>query len=219
MNKKQIVVGALTAIIGILLVSGIVVEKRLTDLRSHLDSRISQQSTVVRDIAMALSQNTTNDVFIKIVPECNVAEATVYETLLSSLDKGLSAGELSKLAVLFDKCGGVVAARRAGMSLTLQNQTNLLKELVAERHILGDYSSEESKFDRYVELSEVEDEISNQFMKLVEAQKQIIAALLTGVSQTTVSVEMIRTEAQKVRQELERLTAEVLSLRTELLTS
>jgi len=219
MNKKQLVIGALTAIIGIFLVSGVVVGKRLSDLRSHLDSRITEQSMVVREVALALAQNTTNADFIKIVPECSVTESTVYDTLLSSLDKGLSAIELSKLATLFDSCGSTVAARRAGMSLTLNHETALLQELAAERMLLGDFEIEETKVEQYVKLAETEQEISVQFLKLVEAQGQIIAALEASIPTTAVSVEAIRSEAQKVREELERLTAEVSTTRADLLTS
>jgi hypothetical protein len=219
MNKKHLLIGVITAIIGIIAVSGVVVEKRLSDLRDHLEARILEQSTVVSGVATALAQNITSPEFTKIVPECSVEESTVYDTLLSSLDKGLSPVELSKLDVLFDKCGGVVAARRVGMSLTLANETSLLKELTAERVLLGDYKSEEAKVEQFVKLSETENEISQQFMKLVQAQGQIIAALQANIPSTAVSLESIRSEAQVVREELERLTVEVSKLRGELLDS
>ena len=219
MNKKQILIGALTAVIGILLVSGVIVEKRLSDLRTHFEIRIAEQSSVVREVAEALAKNTTNEDFIKIVPECSMEESTVYDTLLSSLDKGLSVVELNRLDVLFDKCGGVVASRRAGMSLTLKKETALLQELVAGRLLLGDFKIEETKAEQYALLSKTEGEISMLFMKLVLAQGQIIAALQDDIPSTAVSVETIRAEAQKVREELNQLTDLVTTLRVDLLNT
>lgn len=219
MNKKQLLIGAVTAILGVILVSSLVVEKRLSDLRTHLDSRIAEQTTVVGEVAQALAKNTINEDLVKIIPECSTEESTVYDTLLSSLDKGLSAVELVKLDALFAKCGDVVAARRAGMSLLLNRETALLEELVVERDLLGDFKSEETNIEKFVKLAEAEQKVSVQFMTLVQAQGKIIAALKANIPATAVSVESIRAEAQVVREELDRLIVEVTTLRADLFNS
>ncbi len=216
MNKKQLLIGAMTAIVVIFLASGIVVEKRLSDLRDYLDNRIAEQVIVVSATALALAKNTTDEVFSEIVPECSVEDSTVYDTLLSSLDKGLSTPELTKLDTLFEKCGSVTARRRVGMSSILNSQNLMLQELSQERALLGEYSSESNKIEQFQELADTEQEISLQFMKLVQAQGQIITTLQANIPSTAVSVETIRAEAQSVREELERLTVLVTTLRSDL---
>ena len=72
-----------------------------------------------------------------IVPECVSIDIARYDSLLSSLDRGLAAAELIELKALFDRCGDTASMRRSVMTLTLAEEVKGLEMLVNHYEGLG----------------------------------------------------------------------------------
>lgn len=218
MKKKQIILGLLVGALSIYLLSNVIVEKKLSDLRSHLDNQIETQNVLVKELATTMGRGGVNDQIAGVVATCPSDEANQYDSLLASLDKGLSKNELQGLNILFKRCGSIPASRRAGMAMLLEREVFFLNEMVSERALLGDYEAESAKLSDWNNLVEKEKEISTLFFKLVEAQSEIISTLAAG-SATDTSIEAIQAEAQKVRDEMAEVTKSAHEIRTPLISA
>lgn len=216
MKNNQIIIGIIAGLVIVFIASSFVVEKRLQDARTNLDDKISSQEAKAVEMALIFSQGGITSEAANIVPECTNAEATQYDDLLSSLDKGLSRQSLEQLSILFKQCGNTVASRRAIMSLQLSKEVELLGFLVSERQSLGGYDEPALDIEKWNELVAMESEISHSFSQLVVEQGRIITALMENIPATSVTVENIRSTAQKVRESLNSVTAEAYELRAEL---
>jgi hypothetical protein len=217
MKKKQIILGLMVGALSIYLLSNVIVEKKLSDLRNHLDSKIEAQNVLVKELSTTIGRGGVNDQITAVVATCPSDEANQYDSLLSSLDQGLTKNELQGLNILFKRCGAIPASRRAGMSMLFEREVFFLNEMVSERALLGDYETEVAKLAEWNNLVTKEKEISVLFFKLVEAQNEIINTLAGG-SANGISIEEIQAEAQKVRDEMALVTESAHAIRTPLIS-
>jgi hypothetical protein len=219
MNRKQLLIGLLIGGILAYVVSDLIVDKRLHDLQTALDTEIEIQSAELQNIASVLGSGGSVPDINAFIKECPSAEMTQYDTLLSALDKGLSKYQLTELYKLFNRCGDTAASRRAGTALLLEKQVDLYTQLVTQRAALGSYEESVNTLSKWNLLVEKEKNISALFYSLVVAQEEILVALMENVSPTSLLVENIRARAQTVREELSVATQEVSELRATLIQS
>jgi hypothetical protein len=217
MNKKYIIVGLIIGVVAVYLLSSMILEKKIHGLQAHLDTMIKTQSSIVKDLALTMGRGGVNEKIAAIVAECPSGEANQYDTLLASLDKGLTKNELQGLNILFKRCGSVPASRRAGMSLLFEREVFFLGEIIRERSLLGNYSIEESNLADWNLLVEKEKEISKLFFELVEAQKQIISILAEG-GRPDLTIETIQGEAKRVQDEMATVTKGAYEVRRSLIS-
>lgn len=216
MNRNQIIGGLVVGLLVVYVSASVVVEKRMYDVRLHVDTKYEVQKEEVIKTASLLGKGATNEAVSQVVPECPLDELSKYDDLLSSLDKGLERTELEALETLFNRCGSVASGRRAGMALMLEKEVGFLSLLAEQKKNLGS----EEELDMIADwqtLAQKEMQISDLYTKLVQAQGAIINALLDDVAPTEIAVENIRAGAQKVREDLNVLTGEASALRTTLM--
>ncbi len=218
MNRKHIMIGLVIGGLLTYLVSGAIVNKRLENLRTTLDTDIEAQVTTLQEVAATLGRGGSTSEIDSFVKECPPYEMTQYDTLLSALDKGLNKVQLTELYSLFNRCGDTAASRRAGMTLLLEKEVEMLKQLVSERNLLGE-TEHIIPISDWQLLVEKEKEISGLFFELVSAQEEILVALMENVSPSSLLIENIRSRSQSVREELSVVTGDVSSLRAALTKS
>lgn len=218
MKNKQTMYGVIAGVLLVLICSSLVVEKRLHDTRASYDTLIMESELAVIDVAKEIGRGGVLGSVKEVILECPSDKNLKYDELLASLDKGLSANELQTLNDLFNQCGSIPAARRAVMSLILEQKVTLLEESVAHRSLLGKESYDDARLESWKTLVEKEKEISKQFYALVSLQSSIIKALVGGSSASSEAITTIQTEVQIVQQKLAAATAEASELRTALVT-
>lgn len=219
MNSKKIIVGVLAGAVIFYLITSFIVDRRLAALESKLMTDINTQLELVSTTATLLGRGGVNESVASIVPECASLDMARYDSLLASLDRGLSEPELIELKGLFDRCGDTASLRRAVMTLTLEEQVNNLVSLVNHYESLGKKFEPNTLVKDWTELIKLEQDISHHFNQLVVAQGNIIGALVSDTPSSSLTVENIRVEAETVRGKLTELTGIAAPLRSRLIKS
>lgn len=219
MKNKQVILGVLIGLVAMYALSSFVVQKRLSDLHTHLETKIEEQENIVKELALEIGRGDVSEKIEAVIKACPSAEATQYDILLSSLDKGLTKSDMQTLTVLFNRCGDIPASRRAGMTLLLEREVSFLNEMMQQRELLGYYNLDESTIADWKELVQKEQEISSLFLDLVDAQERIITALVLTGSPTGESIEAIQADATRIREKLSSISVEAAQLRTSLTSS
>lgn len=218
MQKKELLIGLILGVIVVFAASEYVVTKRMKALDSAASLELSGQIESAEEISKLLARGAAIGEVEQLIPECAVEEMVAYDSLLSSLDKGLAYADLVRLKDLFAVCGNVAAQRRSVMTLLLAERVEGMTSLVALKAESGQDVSE-YKLNEWQELVKKEQTISRLFVSLVDAQESIIVALLKNVPATSITVENIRASAQTLREEMITLTDDVTVLRSSLVTS
>lgn len=216
MNRKELIVGVLLGVVIIYVAVNFAVEKRLSAVDAETETKLLEVSDHSVELSKLLAQGAATVAVSQMVPDCPVEDMVAYDSLLSSLDKGLSYADTVKLSELFSGCGDVAAKRRSVMTLLLTEQVESMNNLATIRTAAKLEVVKEVDIEKWQELAKKEAQISDLFVRLVAAQESIIVALTKGVPATSITVENIRSSAQKLREEMITLTNEVVTLRTEL---
>lgn len=216
MNRKELIFGVLLGVVIIYVAVSFVVEKRLSAVDVETETKLMEVSDRSVELSKLLAQGAATVAVSQMVPDCPVEDMVAYDSLLSSLDKGLSYTDTVKLSELFSGCGDVAAKRRSVMTLLLTEQVESMNNLATIRTAAKLEPVDEVDIEKWQELAKKETQISDLFVRLVMAQESIIVALTKGVPATSITVENIRSSAQKLREEMITLTNEVVTLRTEL---
>lgn len=216
MNRKELIVGVLLGVVIIYVAVNFVVEKRLSAVDFETEAKLLEVSDRSVELSKLLAQGAATVAVSQMVPDCPVEDMVAYDSLLSSLDKGLSYADTVKLSELFSSCGDVAAKRRSVMTLLLAEQVEEMQNLADVRSVAKLETISGVDIAKWQELAKKETQISELFVRLVTAQESIIVALTKGVPATSITVENIRSSAQKLREEMITLTNEVVTLRTEL---
>lgn len=217
MNKKYIIAGLILGTILIYSFSTIIVNKKTEAVKNIITDKIENQIMIVSESATVLGNGSVSSDVDSIVPKCNYSDLTKYDTLLSSLDKGLSKSNIIELKSLFDRCGDNASNQRSVMALKLNQEVNNLDNLIFVSVELEDDKKLLDTLSKWKKLSELEIKIADLFSDLVFAQNEIINTLLGNVSSNVRSVEEIRMEAQSIRNNLTTVTEEASKLRAELI--
>ena len=220
MKNKQILRGALAGLLIVFICSSLVIEKRLHDVRTALDTAIEAQEKVVIDIAPEIgSENRPEFSSIEgLIAGCKSGESQEYDELLATLDKGLTQANLSRLEELFAVCGSIPAQKRSVMVFVFEQEVESLIQLVEYRALLGDVTYPSEKVVTYKSLIEKEVEIKNQYNELVNLQGDIINTLSLGAAVGSESITTIQTEVQTVQQKYATAIAEASKLRALVVT-
>ena len=219
MNSKKIIIGVLAGAVIFYLITGFIVDRRLASMEAKLEADIDKQLELVSSTAILLGRGSADEAVAAIVPECASLDVARYDSLLSSLDRGLSAGELAELKGLFDRCGDTASARRAVMTQTMAEQVRSLEMLASHYESLGNKLDPESLVKDWNELVSLEQDISNNFNQLVVAQGNIIGALVANTPSSALTVENIRVQAEELKGNLAELTGVAAPLRSRLVKS
>lgn len=217
MNKKYIIAGLILGTILIYSFSTIIVNKKIEAVRNSVTYKIENQIKIVSESATVLGNGSVSSDVDLIVPKCNYSDLTKYDTLLSSLDKGLSKSNIIELKSLFDRCGDNASNQRSVMALKLNQEINNLDSLISVSVELENDKELLNTLSKWKKLSELEIKIADLFSDLVFAQNEIINTLLGNVSSNVRSVEEIRKEAEGIRNNLTIVTEEASKLRAELI--
>lgn len=217
-KNKQIILGLVIGAIFVYFVSGLVVDKKLHNTQVYLDDQLKSQTENLRELALIAARGGVSESVEKFIPECESSDRVSFDTLLASLDKGLSKTELQNLSSLFDKCGKVFAVRRAAMVLEFDREVNNFEQLLLLKSMLGDDKDTKPSLTEWKTLAEKEENISNKFLLLVSIQEQIIKTLLAGDLVSSPKVEVIRKRADEIVTELTIVTKEASDIRTALTT-
>jgi len=215
MNRKVIAAGLIIGALVVYFGSHFVIEKRLQNLNTQVEEKITAQSESLLEITKLLARGAVTQEVELLLPECAVADMVEYDSLLSSLEKGLSQADVTKLHGLFSSCGAVTAQRRSMMTTIQAEMVKSLAGFVEIQTAVG-VTQNVADTEKWVELAKKEQSISELFLRLVDAQEAIIVALRNNVPATSVTVENIRASAQTLREDMITLTEEVVVLRTEL---
>ncbi len=217
MNTKYGIAGLLLGIICVYFLSSAIADTKTKELEKYTETNIENQISTLKETATILGRGAVSEDVSEIVPDCSSGDSTKYDTLLSSLDKGLSRSDLIELKSLFDRCGDRASSRRSVMSLKLGYEVASLENKVESLNQITDEEYAEIDLVKWNDLAKKENEIALLFTQLVRAQDEIISTLLGTVSSNVRSVEEIRVEAEVIRTQLTNATAEASRLRSELI--
>jgi hypothetical protein len=215
MKRKHLYAGIIVGTLIVFLTSSLIVEKRLSDLRSSIDKEITAGLDTLKEMAPMMANGDQNEVISSLIKNCPATENSNYDRLLGSLDNGLAQNELKELEMLFKLCGHIPADRRAGMVYLMEQQLNDLNLLAERREFLGSFSKEDLSLEDWARLLSKEKEISELFLGLVESQGQIIDGLISRIG--TDELAAIQVEAQNIKAKLVVAAEEASVLRSTLI--
>ncbi len=219
MRNRPYILGVTAGVVIIYLFSSLVIENRLQSIKTHLESEIISEVKILSDLADTTGKGRSNAIADLIVSDCSHEDRTKYESLLSSLDTGLSVADLKSLDVLFNSCGDVFSSRRSSMAIQLDREYKVLDQLLTQRSLLGDYDTELLAFAKWKELVDNEIIISEHFRSLVEIQKQIIDAIISGKTINSSEVVELRAKAKEINDKMVLVTESSSVMRSELIKS
>lgn len=196
----------LAFLLGAVLVYGlvtIIVDNRLQQLEIETRVLISEQETVLATIAETTARNGADSVTEAIIRDCNITERSRFDTLLGSLDKGLTQSELVELERLFGRCGAFYSERKSVMVARLAREFEVYEAYVDQLEILrGSELDKEYSLEDWRMLVAEEQKQSESFTRLVALQDQIIAALLEGKTSQSEEIITILDEVREVQEAL-----------------
>ncbi len=217
--KKQAVTFALLIIAfgaSVYEVGKFIARERLEDLSAMLTVDLAEQKGLLVTIAETTARNGADSVTESIVRDCEAAERTEFEALLSRLDTQLSRGELTTLERLFGRCGSFYAERKSVMVSRLEREVEVYANTVEQLELLSGKKQEEYRVEVWQALVEQENAQSEQFNKLVSLQDQIIKTLLAGKAASSAEVKEIVKTAKQTQEELMNANKQASELRTAL---
>jgi hypothetical protein len=213
-------IGAL--VLGIALVYFLVntlADNRFQNLESQTRLLISQQQAILATIAETTARNGADSVTEQIVKDCSLAERSSFDTLLGSLDSGLSQSQLVELERLFGRCGGFYAERKSVMVSRLAREIEVYETYVYQLEtVLSADAADEFQIAQWNKLAREEQKQSDLFSKLVLKQDEIITTLLSGKSANSVEIIEILREVNEIQGTLVVTNQQVANIRSDLVS-
>jgi len=192
-------------------------ENRFQDLESQTRLLISEQQAVLATIAETTARNGADSITEQIIKDCSLSERSTFDTLLGSLDKGLTQTELVELERLFGRCGGFYSERKSVMVSRLAREIEVYETYVEHLETLLDADvANEFQISLWNKLAEEEQKQSELFSQLVIKQDQIISTLLDGKSASSEEIEQILREVNEIQGTLVVTNKQVAKVRAEL---
>ncbi len=215
-NNKALIGGVLIGIVAVYVFSGIIIDKKLNSLESHLDSEIQKQEEELKELALITSKGASNEFSENFIKDCRSEERKQFDQMLASLDKGLSAKDLTILNGLFARCGDVFANRRHSMVWQIEQGVDSLDRLLTEKNILNneDQADNDQLIKKWQELLAKEKAVQQLFASQVEIQDKIIKTLLSGHGVNSNEINDLRREANEIQTELTMATEAVANSRS-----
>jgi predicted DNA-binding transcriptional regulator len=192
-------------------------ENRFQDLESQTRLLISEQQAVLATIAETTARNGADSITEQIIKDCSLSERSTFDTLLGSLDNGLTQTELVELERLFGRCGGFYSERKSVMVSRLAREIEVYETYVEHLETLLDADvANEFQISLWNKLAEEEQKQSELFSQLVIKQDQIISTLLDGKSASSEEIEQILREVNEIQGTLVVTNKQVAKVRAEL---
>jgi predicted DNA-binding transcriptional regulator len=178
---------------------------------------ISEQQAVLATIAETTARNGADSITEQIIKDCSLSERSTFDTLLGSLDNGLTQTELVELERLFGRCGGFYSERKSVMVSRLAREIEVYETYVEHLETLLDADvANEFQISLWNKLAEEEQKQSELFSQLVIKQDQIISTLLDGKSASSEEIEQILREVNEIQGTLVVTNKQVAKVRAEL---
>lgn len=193
-----------------------IITQRTADLVNTIELQLTEQRSLMLSIAETTARNGADSVTEQIVQDCSMNERTRFDELLSRLDQGLSNDELVELERLFGRCGSFYAERKLAMSSRLERELAQYKAYVAQlTAITGEDRSETLLITSWERLVTQEQQLSQEFAKLVVKQYEIISALLAGRTRESEEIQTILREVKEIQDGLIVINSQAASTRSE----
>lgn len=194
-------------------------ENRFQNLESQTRLSISQQQALLLTIAETTARNGADAVTEQIVKDCSLSERSTFDTLLGSLDSGLTQKQLVELERLFGRCGGFYSERKSVMVSRLTREIEVYETYVKQLEtVLSVSVAGEFQIPQWNKLAQEEQKQSDLFSKLVTKQDQIIITLLSGKSAGSVEIKEILREVNEIQNMLVVTNKQVSNIRAELMS-
>ena len=191
--------------------------EQLEDVRTTIELKIAKQETVLATVAEVTARGGADAVVSSIITDCSSGERGRFDTLLSTLDRGLTASELSELSRLFDRCGSFFAERKAVMVARMKREMEVYREFIDLLGTVTDGSPRERyEVDEWERLVAAEEQQSSFFSELVTLQGAIVTTLESGATADSDEVATLLQEVSQVRDSLAVATVQAAELRSDL---
>jgi hypothetical protein len=182
--------------------------------------QVAEQVAVLNTIAETIARNGADSVTESVIRDCPLNERTRFDSLLGQLDSGLSFLELQELDGLFNSCASFFSDRKSLMAARFSRESEAYESRVQLLDTLtSDDEFENARVADWKSLVAEEQKQSELFSELVEAQKEIIDALIEGQSARSEEIIGILTDVNETkealafsRQQAERIRNTVTSL-------
>jgi len=178
---------------------------------------VSEQETTLVSIAEVTDRNGADAIVASIVNDCVTKDRQRFDTLLGSLGE-LSQAELVEVNQLFGACGNFYAERKALMVARLHREFEVYEDYVRLLDVV-DSRSESIVYPvaMWAELTALESQRSTLSSELVMIQKDIILALLDGVSIQSKQMLTEVTKAQEAKDTLSYTGVKIDTLREDII--
>jgi len=195
-ERKYVVVILLVGTMLFYAVSLYVSDKN-AEYTAQLKILIAQQENTITSLAEVTDRNGADSVVSKIIKDCVPEDRQRFDELLGDLGT-LPYSEIVEVDQLFDACGDFFAERKALMTARLNREYEVYVDYVGLLNMI-DARAEAVMYplDSWSELVTLELNRSELSSQLVSIQKDIILALLDGVS---IQSEQMRTEVAKAQE-------------------
>jgi hypothetical protein len=221
MKNKTLKYG-LAGVLTALLIAGIVqflVSERLETFEQVIAVQHEKQRALLGVLAETTARNGADSITETIVRDCELDQRDRFDTLLGSLDAGLSQSELVELERLFASCGSFFAERKSIMVSRLERELDLYISYTEQLETLTDESYQESaQIQAWTNLVDFEKQQDAHFSTLVRLQENIINALLAGNITDSEEIQTILAEVREARENLAFANTRAAELRQEVLT-
>jgi hypothetical protein len=193
------------------------VTKELENATLALDAAIAKQELVLTNIADLTKQNNADEITEKIVVDCQPTERARFDVLLGKLSNQITPAELSELDTLFFRCGRFYADRKAVMAARLVREVSVYKEYIALRdRVLNTNDSLSDRVTLWQRVADDELTLANSFASLVDAQRDIIMALLAGKQANSPEVASTLTKVTETKNNMTVTIKQIENARSEL---
>jgi hypothetical protein len=219
--RKKIETKYIVAILGLLgvLFLGVsyYIQSQQSEYISMMKVLIAQQETTLTSIAEVTDRNGADAVVTAIIRDCQLEDRQRFDELLSSL-QALNNKELSEVDNLFNACGDFYAQRKALMVARLSREFEVYEDYVVLLQVVDSREKTiEYPVEKWSQLVSFEKERSELSSELVSIQKDIIDALINGVSADAVSMKEKVAQAQEVKDNLSLLGVKIDALRDDVI--
>lgn len=202
MNNKKYVLAGFT-ICGVIFYGvSLHINTQQEEYVSKMKLLIAEQETTLTALAEVTDRNGADSVVNAIIKDCDTEDRQRFDKLLGTLGE-LPRTQLIEVDQLFNACGNFYAGTKSLMTARLQREYEVYAEYVALLDIVDSKADTVSyPVAQWSELVALEGKRSELSSKLVEIQKEIIQALLDGVSLQSDQMSQEVRKAQEVQDTL-----------------
>ncbi len=204
-------VAGLLCMLGVYFVSQEITDRTLSSLREAQVADVEVLRAEIMELTQSIGKGTITDFATTLLPDCSISERTVFDNRLTKLDSGLTKQELQELDTLFARCAPTTAVARAAAVYQLEQKISVLEMLYQQMQLVTPHTYTLNTLN---ELLEVEYTIVKKSFEVVALQKEIINALLLGMTVEEVRANELRERGVALRTELITLTTKANELRT-----